>query len=619
MIFYTQFDTRMVYWIQIFGHDAFRSVKTRCPSVKSFFQKPIRRQFQIVLACLLVLGLALTVLAYGVIHHLIAKNASIYAQNTARQFDSEIAYLVQRTDSIFNSLLFDENVEQMMVDAYTAQTPAYLSALQKQFSAYRLMNRDLSEIALVSPDMAWSSGFDAATLRSFAAEIDGAVESVCLGLRRRPLAHDATPQLIFARNKYGMYDPAVYGKPLGCILLSLDLSRSAVTLPQTDRDDIFFLLLDAHGNAYPFNCDEARLDDVLAQCLPESGALPQEGISQTRDYQIHISRLKEPGLFIVCAASRQPLIRDASLAALILAGVVLLTMLAVGLLMHLILLGMVRPLGNLSAYLEAPEPERRAPPRLDGCAEIVHVSRALAHMMAEQDRLNRELQEATVTLYETKLGLQQAELDFLRSQINPHFLYNALEAIRAEALLHGGAELADAVGGLSTLFRYNVKGDDAVPLAQELEITRAYLAIQTLRFRNRLEIMERFPEETLTLPVMKLILQPVVENAVYHGLEPKLTAGTLYLTARMEENDLKLCVYDDGVGIPPDTLAQLRQSLEAPGPERPDAHVGLWNVQHRIRLYYGRPYGLTVESAPDKGTKVTILIPAGGAKKGDAV
>lgn len=591
--------------------------------MNSFFQKPIRRQFKIVLACLLGLGLALSVSAYGVIHHLIAKNAYTYAQNAARQFDSEIAYLVQRTDSIFSSLLFDENVERLMMDAYTQNTPAYLNALQKQFSAYSVMNRDLSEIALVTPEMAWSSGFDAAALRGLAAEIEGTTESVCLGLRRPPLAHDAAPRLIFARNKYGMYGHTAYGKKLGCIVLSLDLSRSAVTLPPMDKTDICFLLLDSQGNAYPFNCDDAALSEILAQYRTENGALPEEGTLQTRDYLLHITKLGQTGLAVISAASRQSLIRDACSAALILTGIVLLTVLAVGILMVLILLSMVRPLDKLSAYLETAKQlpqEEWVPLHLDGCAEITHVSEAFNRMMDEQNRLNRELRQATVTLYETKLSFQQAELDFLRSQINPHFLYNALEAIQSAALLHGGAKLAGAVGALATLFRYNVNGGETVPLAQELEITRAYLTLQALRFQDRIEVIENIRDEALPLSVMKLILQPIVENAVYHGLEPKLSAGTLYLSARLEENDLLLCVYDDGVGIPPDTLSRLRQALRASGQERPDAHVGLWNVHHRIRLYYGEPYGLTIESTPGKGTKVTARFPAvrtGNAAKGD--
>lgn len=585
--------------------------------MKNFFQKPIRRQFQIVLACLLGLGLALSILAYGVIHHLIAKNVYAYAQNTARQFDAEIAYLVQRTDSVFSSLLFDENVEKIMVDAYTQNTPAYLNALQKQFSAYGLMNRDLSEIALVTPEMAWSGSFDAAALRGLAAEIEGTTESVCLGLRCRPLAHDAALQLVFAQNKYRMYDHADYGKKLGSIVLSLDLSRSAVTLPPMDKTDIYFLLLDSQGNAYPFNCDDTLLSGILAQYPAGNGALPEGDAIQTRDYLFHITRLGQTGLSVVSAASRQSLSRDALFAALILTGIVLFTVLAVGVLMVLLLLGMVRPMDKLSSYLETAKrlpQEEWTPLRLDGCAEITHVSQSFNRMMDEQNRLNRELQQATVTLYETKLSLQQAELDFLRSQINPHFLYNALEAIQSTALMHGEAQLAGAVGALATLFRYNVKGGETVPLAQELEITRAYLTLQSLRFRDRIEIMENIRDETLSLSAMKLILQPVVENAIYHGLEPKLSAGTLYLSARVEENDLLLCVYDDGVGIPPDTLSLLRQALHAPRQERPGTCVGLWNVHHRIRLYYGESYGLTIESTPEKGTKVTMRLPAARAK-----
>ena len=116
---------------------------------------------------------------------------------------------------------------------------------------------------------------------------------------------------------------------------------------------------------------------------------------------------------------------------------------------------------------------------------------------------------------------------------------------------------------------------------------------------------------------MKLLLQPLVENAVSHGLEPKLGKGTVFIGARLEGENLILSVYDDGIGIPPDKLAEIQTELESDRrTDHPVGHVGLFNVQHRIRLFYGPEYGLKIDSSPDGGTKVNLQIPICSDKKG---
>ncbi|MEG1550615.1 MAG: histidine kinase, partial [Ruthenibacterium sp.] len=193
-------------------------------------------------------------------------------------------------------------------------------------------------------------------------------------------------------------------------------------------------------------------------------------------------------------------------------------------------------LGTMAEYLaltKSHAPETAVVPlSVDGCAEIRAVSKEFNEMFSEQNRLITELQTATITLYETELGKKQAELDFLRSQINPHFLYNTLETMQDIAAERGVPELAQIAGAMGTLFRYNVKGDSVVSLEQELTITRAYLAIQQARFPGRFEIIYSIRPNTLSCPVMKLLFQPLVENAIVHGLEPRGGTGTLYLGAK---------------------------------------------------------------------------------------
>lgn len=565
--------------------------------MKRFFTKPIRKQFRVVVCCLLAVGVLLSLLCYMVIERLVTKNAATYAESTTQKFNLEIEFIYKRVDAMFNSLLFDKNIEQMLYTPYSENTPTYLNALHAQFSSYSLMNQDLAEIALVSPEMVWSGYFDAAALQGFSAELDGLRGSVCLGLRTSSFSMHQPDErcLVFGHNVYGMYDHSLYGKYLGSVILTLDLSKSSITLPASEPSAPCFILLDQYGEAFPFNCSMEQYEQMRSQCI-DNKDWPVNSF-QTKDFLVYTSALNDTGLRMLSVIDRRDMNREVFFYAAILMGISVATLLLMVFLMRLIMQSMVDPLSRLDAHIEHvksnPPGTIAQPLDLEGCEEIEHVSDSFNSMLEEQARLNRELQDATINLYELQLGLKQAELDYLRSQINPHFLYNTLEAIQGLAVERGVPEIGDAAGALGKLFRHNIQGSAIVPLQEELEITEAYITIQKLRFPDKLNVLVSVRDNTRALPVMKLMLQPLVENAVYHGLEPKTSSGTVFIGAQVELGDLLISVYDDGVGIAPDSLAALNAALNAPAIDRDqDDHIGLLNVQHRIRLRYGEPYGI---------------------------
>lgn len=591
--------------------------------MNKFLQKPIKKQFRTVLFCLLAMGITLSCLGYVAIERPLTKNAAVYAQSAAQKFNLEMEYILKRVDALYSSLLFDPNIEQLMHTPYSEKTPAYLNSLNAQFSSYSLMNQDLAEIALAAPDMAWSNCYDAVTLRRLNKELEGTYGPVCLGFFESPLitrADRESLRLVFGHNVYGMYDKALYGQCLGSIVLSLDLSKSSVTLPAAGYPTASFLLVDQAGTAFLFNGTEEEYANICLQGM-ENGVW-NEGFYETGDYLIYAAPLAETGIFIISAMDRHELNQEVIHATAILISVTLAVLLLIVLLMGLILRGMVQPLSQMAAYIDeirgnTPGTPTR-PLTLTGCEEIVQVSDSINTMMAEQTRLGCELQEATVNLYETQLGLKQAELEYLRSQINPHFLYNTLAAIQSLAAERGVPEIGDAAGALAKLLRHNIQGSPTVSLDRELEITQAYLTIQKLRFPGKLNVLFSIRENTRDISVIKLFLQPLVENAVYHGLEPKTGPGTLYIGARLEGDNLIVSVYDDGIGIPPAQLDLLSEALETTNRNcKNTSHIGLLNVQNRIRLHYGPFFGLTLQSTPGEGTRVTVKLPAHSATEED--
>lgn len=197
--------------------------------------------------------------------------------------------------------------------------------------------------------------------------------------------------------------------------------------------------------------------------------------------------------------------------------------------------------------------------------------------------------------------LAQAQLEVLKGQLHPHFLFNTLHAI--STLIHRDPEAADEmVAQLSDLLRMTLAniGVQEVPLQQELEFLRRYLDIQQMRFQDRLRVVVDVPPDTLDLRVPNQVLQPLVENAIRHGVDARLGQGLVEIRARAENGMLRLSVRDDGPGIRPDVLNGSRQKGRG---------IGLTNTRARLRELYGPESRLELANYPAGGTLVSLLIP----------
>ena len=217
--------------------------------------------------------------------------------------------------------------------------------------------------------------------------------------------------------------------------------------------------------------------------------------------------------------------------------------------------------------------------------------------------------------YENKMILMDTQMKALESQINAHFLYNTLEAINSLAEIEGAEDISVMALALGDMFRYSIKTKGAlVTLEKELAHVKNFVAIQQIRFDNGFRFEMDVPEELYSCRILKLILQPLVENALYLRLLHCNAGSSIYLSARKENKIIYFTVKDDGVGMASETLEQLQKLLE----EKPkfgelsqhaNESIGLKNINARIRLYYGEDYGLSVKSEQGCGTTVQIKIP----------
>ena len=222
----------------------------------------------------------------------------------------------------------------------------------------------------------------------------------------------------------------------------------------------------------------------------------------------------------------------------------------------------------------------------------------------------RELLDAKIREQE---NLKKAELKALQAQINPHFLYNTLDTIVWMAEANKTDQVIEIVRAISSFFRIALsRGKEWISIRQEIEHVRSYLYIQKIRYRDILDYEIEVDESILDGTILKLTLQPLAENALYHGIKNKRDGGTIRVRARRADQNLVLLeVQDDGVGLTPYKLAKVRAAIANDSDEilQSDTGFGLENVHKRIQLYYGKQYGLFIDSQYQEGTLVTVAIP----------
>ena len=242
---------------------------------------------------------------------------------------------------------------------------------------------------------------------------------------------------------------------------------------------------------------------------------------------------------------------------------------------------------------------------IGGRDEVAMLDEQFGHMLTT-------LEELIQTNFVQQLENEKAQLRNLQLQINPHFLYNTLETISSIAAVNHAFVVCDMCEKLGDIFRYSLGKNygEYVTLEQELSHTKNYIFIQQIRYGNRFDVSYGIDVDAGSYRVLRFILQPVVENAILHGLVERQEKGMLTISAREEGGCLLIGVADDGVGMDADQAGALRAYMEREDePEEKVGSIGLRNVNRRLQLACGREYGLSIESSPGKGCSVTFRLP----------
>lgn len=260
-----------------------------------------------------------------------------------------------------------------------------------------------------------------------------------------------------------------------------------------------------------------------------------------------------------------------------------------------------RPIKNLQSIMKQVERGN-----FDVRAEINHIneigqlSRTFNMMLGQIERLMQQI----IQTQETK---RKTELKLLQAQINPHFLYNTLDSIIWMGEQQKHEEVVRMTSALAKLFRASItKEEELVPISVEIEHINSYLLIQKMRYEEKLDYRIEVAEELMPLKTLKILLQPFVENAIYHGIKNKPDDGFILITGEEQGGNVVFKVTDNGLGMKPEQLNAMFRPAEK---DRGGGGVGVINVLERIRLFFGEEYGVRFDSDPEVGTQVTIVVP----------
>ena len=259
-----------------------------------------------------------------------------------------------------------------------------------------------------------------------------------------------------------------------------------------------------------------------------------------------------------------------------------------------------RPLRGLAAAMESFESDADhfTYRPVGGTREVQELSASFEHMVLR-------IQQLMSTVREEEINLRKTELKALQAQINPHFLYNTLDSIAWMCEQGRNADAVKMVRALARLFRISIsRGHELIPIAKEIEHAESYLQIQMYRYKNQFTYAFDVDPDCLGYYCNKITLQPIIENAINHGLDLMVEEGRIDVQARFDGEDIVFSVRDNGVGMSPEQIEAIMQS------EQTDrTGIGIRNVNDRLRIYFGKNYGLRITSEPDVGTCVEIRMP----------
>ncbi|AIQ57891.1 sensor histidine kinase [Paenibacillus borealis] len=574
----------------------------------AYFKKmPIGIQLSLLVAFIIVVVLFIIFTSYSKSTNVVEKKNSEYFTEMISQMNQTVSSNTDAVKRIIQNIAYNST----FVQEYLTETDPidkYEDYLQLKGYISDMMNMKdgILDIALVGREgMKFNISGDISNLLPFVEEVPDKQLYYFTGITTLPFNNVSKNVFIAGCPIYSITN-FEDDKKIGTLMLVLD-AKAILGSPEKSIRLTGSKIYALDRNDKVFFTNDAQLD---------TGSPYKESLSQEkdRDYLVQTGAVPDIDGRIVFKLPKSELlsgIEDVRKQSVIIFFVALLLL---AFPFFIVISNIIRPLKKLVQFMSDFKLGRPSNLSrriiLKGYAEISIMAKNFNRMLDELDLLTRQLVDSNTRLYKAELVKKQSELAFLQSQVNPHFLYNTLESIKGIAVEEGSDKIFNMAKALGFVFRYSIKGKDMVPLREELTMVKSYLYIQQIRFGSRFKTEIHFSEDILECQVPKMILQPLVENAIFHGIEPQSGSGMLELRGERTGNTILLSIKDNGPGIDEEKLHSIQEMLSAQeGLESNTASIGLQNVNNRVKLNYGDEYGIMIRSEQSEGTEVVITIP----------
>ena len=338
-----------------------------------------------------------------------------------------------------------------------------------------------------------------------------------------------------------------------------------------------------------------------------TGKISEDMFVESDKYHVQIQECGIEGWKILCRIPVNEVYEGSGSAEGVLWITFLLTALMMAFLIAFCYIRLIHPIRKIDRFMQnlSEDPTKRLKSKRTD--EIGTVVQSMNQMLNQIDEANQKQQLSQKKIYEAEIAKKQLQILAYRNQINPHFLYNTFECIRDMALYYEVEDIAEISMALSKVFRFACKAENIVTIRQEVEYIHEYGKIIGYRFMDKIEVEVELEPGVEDKLVIKLLLQPLVENAVFHGLEQTMDGGEVYVHVGFcGEDYLEICVEDNGCGIPEEQLQQIKATLNS---NKKEKGIGIANIYQRLHLFYGENVIFDIQSKEGEGTRVRIVIP----------
>lgn len=585
----------------------------------------IKTQITIAIGSFLVITISIIYFMYVQTSQIVISNNDTFTEDIISNYNLEIAQSNDEISQMMVSLSFDPIIQKFMTQTDLISSYNMMKDLDRKIISLKAGRKGIEDIIIVGTGGAKYSlngGID--NIKEYEEEIVNSNDIYVSGLQKFNYNLTETDDIFFAQNVFSNNtSDGTIGSNIGYIAIVVNVAALYFDKDKANHTSgVQFYLIDRIGNVFPnhhaSDITQIMRDPKLIDGEERQGRYNVGGA--VGSVQIHQSDLMQASTLSFIEEDK--LLTELSHVRFQSMMIVLVAALLMVIPFAIIIKSIIQPMGKLLRFIKSIKrgnlDNLDTQLELKGSIEMRVVAEELNGMLAEINRLTQQLVETTTNLMASEIEKEKAASAYLRSQINPHFLYNTLESIRGIAYEEGATRIVDMIKALGKLFHYSIKGSGHVSLEQELNAVKSYVFLQRMRFEDRFDVTYSFTEAALNVTVMKMILQPLVENAIYHGLEPLTTKGHLTITGEITREDvLVISIIDDGLGVESDRVADIQRKLDGfttdviqEGRYRNDQDsIGLYNVNNRIKLAYGSLYGMTFNSQLGQGTHITLTIP----------